>query len=95
MEEYQPYLSRWTDEEMANIALTLCYMTDSMLNHCLIKLEREFVEQGGIKERMHAARTGYRKEQDEELASLRRQVPLLQASIQRLKNIIASHGIKL
>ncbi|MBQ6759932.1 MAG: four helix bundle suffix domain-containing protein [Prevotella sp.] len=95
LEEYQPYLSRWTDEEMANIALTLCYMTDSMLNHCLIKLEREFVEQGGIKERMHAARTGYRKEQDEELASLRRQVPLLQAEIQRLKNIIASHGIEL
>ena len=61
VEDYQPFFQRWTDEEMANIALTLCYMTDSMLNKFLLTLENEFVEQGGIKERMHSARTGYRK----------------------------------
>lgn len=93
LEEYQPYFTRWSDEEMANIALTICYMTDSMLNHHLMKLEKDFVEQGGIKERMHAARTGYRKEQDEELSRLRQQVPLLQAEIQRLKTLLTSHGI--
>ena len=64
VEDYQPYFAKWNAEEMANIALTLCYMTDAMLNHHLIAIEKEFVEQGGIKERMHAARTGYRKEQD-------------------------------
>ena len=48
---------------MANTALTLCYQTDTMLHKVLLRMEKEFVEQGGIKERMHAARTGYRQEQ--------------------------------
>ena len=74
VEDYQPFFQRWTDEEMANIALTLCYMTDSMLNKFLLTLENEFVEQGGIKERMHSARTGYRKQQDEEFAALKEKV---------------------
>ena len=34
------------------------------------RLEKEFVEQGGIKERMYAARTGYRKHQDEKMNNL-------------------------
>lgn len=93
LEEYQSFFSRWSDEEMANIALTLCYMTDTMLNHHLQTLEAEFVTQGGIKERMHAARTGYRKEQDAELARLRQEVPRLQQEIERLKQLLEQHGI--
>lgn len=93
LEDYQPFLQKWNEEEMANIALTLCYMTDSMLNHQLQKLEQTFVEQGGIKERMHAARTGYRQAQDQELAFLRQQVPQLQQEIERLKKILQQNGI--
>lgn len=70
IEDYQSYFNTWTDEEMANIALTLCYMTDAMINKFLILLEDEFVKQGGIKERMHSARTGYRQNKDKELESL-------------------------
>ena len=33
-------------------------------------LQKTFVEQGGIKERMYAARTGYRRQQDELLKKL-------------------------
>lgn len=33
-------------------------------------LELEFITKGGIKERMHAARTGYREEQDRRLREL-------------------------
>jgi four helix bundle suffix protein len=60
-------------------------MTDTMLNHHLQKLENEFVTQGGIKERMHAARTGFRQTQDEELSTLRREVPALKNEISSLK----------
>ena len=56
-------------------------------------MEKEFVEQGGIKERMHAARTGYRKAQDEELARLRQEVPALKEEIRRLKALLEERGI--
>lgn len=85
IEDYQPYFDKWTAEEMANTALTLCYMTDSMLNHILIAIEKEFVEQGGIKERMHAARTGYRKEQDRELQQLKQKTTQQETEITQLK----------
>ena len=100
--DYQPYFDKWSAEEMANIALTLCYMTDTMLNHHLIALEKEFVEHGGIKERMHAARTGYRKEQDRELQELRQKtsqqaqkIAQLEAEITHLKTLLAQHNINL
>lgn len=90
VEDYQPpYFAKWNAEEMANIALTLCYMTDAMLNHHLIAIEKEFVEQGGIKERMHAARTGYRQEQDRELQALRQKTILQETEITRLKTEIS------
>ena len=94
VEDYQPFFQRWSDEEMANIALTLCYMTDSMLNKYLISLENDFVELGGIKERMHAARTGYRKQQDEEFAALKEKVKEQDAEIERLKNLLKANEIE-
>lgn len=94
VEDYQPFFQRWSDEEMANIALTLCYMTDSMLNKYLISLENDFVEQGGIKERMHAARTGYRKQQDEEFAALKEKVKEQEIEIERLKNLLKANEIE-
>ena len=94
VDEYQSLIQRWNDEEMANTALTLCYQTDSMLNKELLKLEKEFVEQGGIKERMHAARTGYRQEQDEELNNLRQEVQQLKAEITRLRALLKENGIR-
>lgn len=100
VEDYQPYFDKWNAEEMANIALTLCYMTDAMLNHILLAIEKVFVEQGGIKERMHAARTGYRKEQDHQLQELKQKntqqemkITQLEAEITRLKALLAHHGI--
>ena len=51
--------------------LTLCHITDKMMCSYLKVLEKRFVEQGGIKERMHAARTGYRQAQDDLLERLK------------------------
>ena len=79
--------------KFCNIAITLCHMVDKMMTSYLQMLEQQFITQGGIKERMHRARTQYRKAQDEELARLRKEVPLLKSEIQRLKDILKEHGI--
>ncbi|MBR4268329.1 MAG: four helix bundle suffix domain-containing protein, partial [Prevotella sp.] len=82
----------WNDEEICNIALTLLHMTDRMMKTYISGLDQQFVTQGGIKERMYAARTGYRKGVDEELQrlreankSLRQQVPILEQRIEELE----------
>ena len=69
--DYEPFFDRWSDEEQCNIALTILHMTDKMMKTYLSGLDQQFVTQGGIKERMYAARTGYRKGLDEELLRLR------------------------
>lgn len=87
--EYSLYFDRWDDETMANTGLTLCHMIDAMLNHFLKGKEAEFVKYGGIKERMHRIRTGYRQGQDERLAYLERENQELKAEIQRLRHLLA------
>ena len=62
--DYEPFVAKMNDEEMANLLLTLCHQTDKMMCTYIEKLEKRFVTEGGIKERMYAARTGYRQEQD-------------------------------
>ena len=79
--DYEPFFQKWTAEEMANVGLTLCYQVDAMMNKYMEGLERTFVTQGGIKERMHQARTGYRQQQDERLAELEHLVPQLQQQL--------------
>ncbi len=91
---------KMSDEELANLGITLCHQIIYMLNNLLRKQQERFVTQGGIKERMHAARTGYRKEQDEELSHLRQEVPQLKtentqlrAEITRLRTLLKMNGI--
>lgn len=90
--DYEPLLSRMDDEEIANLALTLCHQTDKMMCAYLEKLERDFVTQGGIKERMHAARTGYRQEQDARLKALETENLQLKKRIKELEAIINKIG---
>lgn len=47
----------------------------------LKKLEQEFITEGGIKERMHRARTGYRQQQDERLKQLEAELPRLKQAL--------------
>ena len=90
--DYEPFFDKWNDEELCNTALTLLHMTDKMMKTYLNGLEQQFIAQGGIKERMYAARTGYRKEADEELIRLREEnkrlrqmVPVLEQEVERLQ----------
>jgi len=80
--DYEPYFEKWTAEEMANVGITLCYQVDTMMNKYMESLEHTFVTQGGIKERMHQARTGYRQQQDDRLNKLEKSVPILQQQLQ-------------
>ena len=45
------------------------------------KLEKDFVANGGIKERMAAARMKYRTDQKEEIERLRRRVSYLESKL--------------
>lgn len=85
IEDYEPFFERWSDEEMANAAVTLCCMVDTMMQTYLRNKEEEFVTQGGIKERMTAARLGYRTSEREALAEARCQIQELSDEIARLR----------
>ena len=89
LEDYLPYVDKWLPEEFANISLTLCYQVDAMMNSYLKHLEKQFIEQGGIKERMYAARTGYRKQQDEKMKQLEAENARLKDENARLKDDVA------
>ena len=83
--DFSPYLERWTDEEMANCAICLCHMIDRGLTTYIANKDREFVEQGCIRERMTAARVGYRNTQKEEKERLQAELAEARAEIARLK----------
>ena len=78
------------NEELANLCLTLCHQTDRLMHAYLDKLEKEFVTAGGIKERMHAARTGYRQGQDAYRQQLEARVAQLEEENRQLKAQLAA-----
>ena len=90
--DYQPFFDKWTDEEMANIALTLCHMVDKMMTTYEKQLEKTFIEEGGIKERMTAARLGYRTNQREEIARLKHELEAANKRIAELEAKLARRG---
>ena len=85
LEDYQTYFEKWDDEEMANIALSLCHFIDKMMTSYEEHLQKTFVEEGGIKERMTAARLGYLTNQKEEIARLQQEIELLKQENALLK----------
>lgn len=89
LSDYEPFFQRWTDEEICNYGITLCHMIDKMMMSFLERLDREFVTEGGIKERMYRARTGYRQQQDERLKQLEAENPQLRQRIAELEAQLA------
>ena len=90
--DYEPFFDRWTDEEAANIAITLCRMVDKMMMTYQQNKEQEFVTEGGIRERMTAARLGYRTNQRETIEQLTRQIQALEQENTILKNKLREIG---
>lgn len=89
---YKPLSETLDAEEFCNMALTLCHITDKMFCGYLKHLEKTFKEQGGIKERMHAVRTGYRQEQDARMHALEAENAALKKRIAELENELRRVG---
>ena len=81
-EHYDAHVTTLDDEALANLAITLCRFTDKMITTYLQFLEKRFITEGGIKERMHAARTGYRQQQDQRMQSMQREIEQLRHALQ-------------
>jgi four helix bundle suffix protein len=60
--EYSSLMLRLTDEEVANLSITLINQATYMLRRLLETQQRQFVEYGGIREQMTRARLNYRSQ---------------------------------
>ncbi len=83
--DYEKYFDKWSDEEMANIGITLCRMVDKMMMTYQQKKETEFVTEGGIRKRMTAARLGYRTNQRENIERLTQELNNLKVENNQLR----------
>ncbi len=61
-ELYRDFVNTRPAEVIANIAICLIHQTNYLLDQQLKTLEKEFVEQGGLRERMTKARLNYRNQ---------------------------------
>ncbi len=59
--DYAKTILRMSDEEIANLCVTLIHQAIYMLHKLLITMQNRFVTEGGIRERMFQTRLKYRK----------------------------------
>ena len=90
--DYTADLDRRSDEAIANIVITLLHQFDSMMGKLIDRLQKDFTEQGGIRERMTAVRLGYRGGQKEEIARLAHENEALRARIAELERQLREKG---
>ena len=83
--DYERFFAQWTDEEMANTAISLCHMVDKAMTTFMEKRDREFVEEGGVRERMTAARLDMRGTQKQIIAQQEQEITALKARIASLE----------
>lgn len=90
--DYIPLFNKYSDEELSNLAITLCRQVDKMMTTWLDKLEKDFMENGGLSERMTAMRLGRRHTQNEiieaqahEIEALKKRIAQLQTALDELK----------
>lgn len=91
-QDFQEMLPKMNGEEMANLAICLCHQVDSALEKYIEKKDREFTTEGGIRERMTAARLDQREtqrqiiaRQEQEIAALKQEIARLRALLDRLE----------
>ena len=59
-EDYREFVETRPPEVIANIALCLIHQANYLIDQQLRRLEKDFLEQGGLRERMTRARLAYR-----------------------------------
>jgi four helix bundle suffix protein len=82
--DFMQGIEQRSDEAIANIVITQLHQFDSMMGKLIERLEKDFVAKGGIRERMTAARLGYRQKQEAELQHLREENQRLKAKLKEL-----------
>ena len=87
-EDYKEVLPKMNDEELANMGICLCHQVDAALTKYIEKKDREFTTEGGIRERMTAARLGQRETQKEIIARQAQEIEVLKAENARLKALL-------
>lgn len=65
-ETYREFIETRSAAVVANIAICLIHQANYLLDRQLASLEKQFLEQGGIRERMTKARLEARKQQDKQ-----------------------------
>ena len=65
-EVYRDFFETRPAEVIANIAICLIHQTNYLLDQQLKTLEKEFIEQGGLRERMTRARLNFRNQRPKE-----------------------------
>lgn len=63
--EYVQLLPRMTDEEMANLCITLIHQTTYMLRKLIARQQEMFLREGGVREQMTRARLASRRDRDD------------------------------
>ena len=91
-EDYTKDIEKRTPEAICNIAITLIHQFDHMMGNLLERLQKDFVEHGGIREQMTAARLGYRNEQKTRIAELETENAQLKARVAELEALIGQEG---
>ena len=62
-EDYRKFLQTRPPEVIANIALCLIHQTNYLIDQQLHRLEKDFIKEGGLRERMTRARLDFRNTQ--------------------------------
>ena len=93
-EDYSPLMERMNDEELANMAICLCHQVDTALCSYIMKKDREFTTQVGIRERMTAARLKQRATQIEIIENQAHEIEELKREIEKLKELLKQNSIK-
>ena len=91
-EDYKDLLSKMNDEEMANMAICLCHQVDAAMNKYIERKDREFTTEGGVRERMTAARLDQRRTQQEIIERQAREITALKQEIARLKTLLSQRN---
>ena len=92
-EEYLPLTAKMNDEELANMAICLCNQVNKALNKFIEKKDREFTTEGGIRERMTAARLGQRETQRQTIERQAAEIANLREENARLKRLLSNAGL--
>ena len=91
-EDYTKDIEKRSPEALCNIAITLICQYDVLMGKLIDRLQKDFVEEGGIREQMTAARLGYRNEQKARIVELEAENSQLKARVAELEAALRQKG---